>query len=158
MLQYICCVSPILQEVSQVLGPGRVNKLQENKAITMKAFEVKSFVSFFWAKVSASDFCVFFFFFTIAARWANLFAYQPLCGCLHHQRVKSPLEIRGRNRGKHRQRSGRVPEHQTAAGEDSLPLINAQKLLIISAFGHFMHFAMDSVVLTIKDLQVSSLF
>lgn len=46
MLQCVCCVSPTLQEVSHVLGPGKVNKLQENKAMTMKAFEVKSFKSF----------------------------------------------------------------------------------------------------------------
>lgn len=38
--------SPTVQEVSHILGPGKVNKLQENKAITMKAFEVQPHISF----------------------------------------------------------------------------------------------------------------
>lgn len=65
MLQWICCVSPTLQEVSHALGPGKINKLQENKAITMKAFEVQSCFSllFFFqivslAKSSEWDCCV----------------------------------------------------------------------------------------------------
>lgn len=52
----VCAVSsPTLQEVSHVLGPGKVNKLQENKAITMKAFEVQPHISFLFSFFKFSD-------------------------------------------------------------------------------------------------------
>lgn len=119
---------PTLQEVSHVLGPGKVNKLQENKAITMKAFEVQPHVSFLFlffqilrlVKVSASACCVIV---SVAARWLDIPAHQPVRGHLHHKRAEPPLEVWGGDRGKHRERCGGIQEHQAAAGEPSLPFI-----------------------------------
>lgn len=71
-------------------------------------------------KVSASACCVIV---SVAARWLDIPAHQPVRGHLHHKRAEPPLEVWGGDRGKHRERCGGIQKHQAAAGEPSLPFI-----------------------------------